>query len=231
MEASDDVLWRACSKLPSDFEPYGRRKRERGQPDCSTCRWFQPLLRGGVLDWGTCANPESPRAGLLTFSEQGCEQYEYEEEPTDDETWRNRAEFKNRVEDILIEAHGQFVHIEIGQLNDPSARDFIWLDHFESSIQRALDLLLFRLIEREATFDRRRATEEVIAELKQEAAERWESGRRSQMRILKRHLGDQAAVIPAIRMPDDFESRDKEFWQRVEGAMNEALEKNTDNHA
>ncbi len=224
MEANDGQLWQVCRRLPSDFEPYGERKRERGQPDCSGCLWFQPLLRGGVLDWGTCANPLSFRAGLLTFSTQGCEKFEHEDEPTDDETWRNRAEFKNRVEDILIEAHGQFVHIEIGQLNDPSAHDFIWLDHYESSIQRALDLLLLRLIKREATFDRRRATEEVIAELKQEAAERWESGRLSQMRSLKRKLGEQAAEIPAIRMPDDIQSRDNEFWHRVEDAIREALE-------
>jgi len=225
MEANDDQLWQVCRKLPSDFNPHGERKLEQWQPDCSTCRWFQPLLRGGVLDWGTCANPLSPRAGLLTFSTQGCEKFEHEEEPTDDETWRNRAEFKNRVEDILIEAHGHFVQIEIGQLNDPDAHDFIWLDHYESSIQRALDLLLLRLIKREATFDRRRATEEVIAELKLEAEERWETGRRSQMRILKRNLGDQAAVIPAIRMPENIQSRDNDFWQRVEDAINGALEK------
>ena len=27
-------MWRVCRKLPSDFEPYGERKREF-QPDCS----------------------------------------------------------------------------------------------------------------------------------------------------------------------------------------------------
>jgi hypothetical protein len=65
-DVSDDELWRVCRKLPSDFEPYDERKREF-QPDCSTCLWFQPLLRPGQLDWGTCANPHSTRAGLLTF--------------------------------------------------------------------------------------------------------------------------------------------------------------------
>jgi hypothetical protein len=28
------------------------------------------------LDWGVCANPASPRVGLLTFEHQGCPQYE-----------------------------------------------------------------------------------------------------------------------------------------------------------
>ena len=82
-DASDDQLWQVCRKLPSDFEPYGERKWEgkpRGKHDCGTCRWFQPLLRPGKLDWGACANPHSPRAGLLTFWEQGCERFEQERE-------------------------------------------------------------------------------------------------------------------------------------------------------
>src|SRR6266540_2225572 len=207
MEASDDQLWQICRKLPSDFEPYGQRKR-RDQPDCTGCRWFQPLLRYGGLNWGTCANPDSPRAGLLTFREQGCESFEQAEEPTDDETWRSRAEFKDRVENILIEAHGQFIHIEVGTLNDPSAHDMFWLDHFESSIQRTLDILLCRLFEGEATFERIQAGEEVIAELKQKGEEAWECGRHAYERILKRRFGNQAAEASAVRMPDDIQSRD-----------------------
>jgi hypothetical protein len=223
-ELADNQLWLVCRKLPSDFEPYGERKWEGRRQDCSGCRWFQPLLRAGVLDWGTCANPSSPRAGLLTFSEQGCDGFEPSEEPTDDETWRSRAEFKDKVENILIEAHGQYVHLEIGKLNDPNAHDFIWLDHYESSIQRALDLLLCRLLEGEATFDRRQAAEEMIAELKQESERSWECGRVTQLRILKRRLGDQAAEGLTIRMPD-IRSRDDEFWERVDAAITEALER------
>jgi hypothetical protein len=55
-------------------------------------------------------------------------------------------------------------------------------------------------------------------------SERWECGRLSQRRILKRKLGDQAVVIPAIRMPEDIQRRDNEFWRWVEHAIKEALE-------
>jgi hypothetical protein len=224
-EASDEQLWQVCRKLLSDFEPYGQRTWEgkrQDQPDCSGCRWFQPLLRYGVLNWGACANPDSPRAGLLTFWEQGCESFEEAVEPTDDKTWRDRAEFKNNVENILIEAHGHYIHIEIGKLNDPTAHDIFWLDHFESSIERALYLLLCRLFKREATFDQIQAAEEVIADLKQQR-DGWECGRRACEHMLKRRLGDQAAEV-TVRMPDDIQRLDKEFWQRVMDTIRERKE-------
>lgn len=226
MDATDDQLWRVCRRLQSDYEPLGQRKREsqwKKQPDCSGCRWFQPLLRYGVLAWGACANTASPRAGLLTFREQGCESFEQAEEPTDDDSYRSRAEFKDRVENILTEAHGQFIHIEVGKLNDPSAHDSIWLDHYESSIQRALDLLLCRLFKGEATFDRLQAAAEVIADLKNESEERWDCGKHACERMLKRRLGDQAAKAPLVRVPNDIQSLDNEFWRRVDAALSEAL--------
>jgi hypothetical protein len=71
-----------CRRLPSDFQPYG--ERERHGPDCSVgCKYFLKLPGKLGLDWGVCANPASPRAGLLTFEHQGCEQFETQE-PTDD---------------------------------------------------------------------------------------------------------------------------------------------------
>jgi len=35
------------------------------------------------MDWGVCVNPASPRAGLLTFEHQGCEQFEHDESEED----------------------------------------------------------------------------------------------------------------------------------------------------
>ena len=121
-DASDEQLWQVCRRLPTDYAPYGERKREgkkQDNPDCSTCRWFQPLLRPGQLDWGTCANAQSPRAGLLTFWEQGCEQYEKEQEPGTEDMRRNRSEFKNRLEDILRDTLHEFVDAEVGKVNRP----------------------------------------------------------------------------------------------------------------
>ena len=60
----------------TDFEPYG--KRERGGYDCSCgCAFFHPLEGKEGMDWGVCTNPESLRAGLLTFEHYGCPHFEY----------------------------------------------------------------------------------------------------------------------------------------------------------
>jgi hypothetical protein len=68
-------------RLPTDFGPYGERSRETDWgPDCSCgCRHFLPLEGRLRYDWGVCANPTSPRVGLLTFEHQGCRQFEHDE--------------------------------------------------------------------------------------------------------------------------------------------------------
>jgi hypothetical protein len=38
-----------------------------------------PSSCGHAFDWGVCANPASPRLGLLTFEHQGCPQFEEED--------------------------------------------------------------------------------------------------------------------------------------------------------
>jgi hypothetical protein len=69
-------------ELPGDFEPFGERSRETDWgPDCSCgCKHFLKLKGALGYDWGVCANPKSPRAGLLTFEHQGCK--EFEDKPT-----------------------------------------------------------------------------------------------------------------------------------------------------
>jgi len=72
---SHEQLWQIVTRLPTDFKPYGQRVRDV-VGDCSCeCRWFFPLVVM-PLDWGICANPASPRVGLLTFEHQGCPQFE-----------------------------------------------------------------------------------------------------------------------------------------------------------
>jgi hypothetical protein len=60
-----------CIRLPTDYEPYGYRYRDGNDCSCG-CKWFLPLEVIST-DWGVCANPQSPRCGLLTFEHQGCQ--------------------------------------------------------------------------------------------------------------------------------------------------------------
>jgi hypothetical protein len=78
---SHEALWTVTKLLPTNFEPYGKRKRSDDviHGDCSSnCRWFHILAGERGRDWGVCANPTSPRAGLLTFEHQGCPKYEWD---------------------------------------------------------------------------------------------------------------------------------------------------------
>lgn len=59
-----------CIRLPTDYEPYGFRVRTGFDCSCG-CKWFLKL-QALPMDWGACANPQSPRCGLLTFEHQGC---------------------------------------------------------------------------------------------------------------------------------------------------------------
>ena len=177
----------------------------------------QPLLRPGQLDWGTCANAQSPRAGLLTFWEQGCEQFEIEQEPGTQETRRSRSEFKNRVEDFVREAFAAFTKGEVAKVNGISKEKEYLAWHWEEAIEMALDLHLHRLFGKTTEdFDRRLAAEEMIAETREESARFWETALRSFARLVKRDL-------PTVRLPDDTQGLEKEFWSRVDTAIAEAL--------
>jgi hypothetical protein len=70
-----DKLLKVVRMLETDYEPYG--KTERSGSDCSSgCRHIVRLAGDSGNDWGVCANPNSRRAGLLTFEHQGCAAFE-----------------------------------------------------------------------------------------------------------------------------------------------------------
>src|SRR5262245_33386431 len=71
-------LHAVCLRLPTDYEPYGFRVRDGNDCSCG-CKWFLSL-QAAPADWGVCANPRSPRCGLLTFEHQGCQFYESDPE-------------------------------------------------------------------------------------------------------------------------------------------------------
>lgn len=85
VEKHHDRLNAVLRVLPSDYAPWGKEERwadpNKLYPDCSYgCRHFYKL-RGKRnepirMDWGVCGNPQSPRAGLLTFEHQGCGMFE-----------------------------------------------------------------------------------------------------------------------------------------------------------
>ncbi len=220
-EASDEQLWQVCRKLPADFEPYGQRKwhsKPHDKPDCSRCRWFQPLLRSGQLDWGTCANHESPRAGLLTYWEQGCEQFEKEKEPGTPETRRTRSEFKDKVENTLLDALGEFTKAEAAKVNRGFSDDEFHIFRHEDKV----DTILFSQIphvfrQTSADFDRLLAAEEVVTETRRDSPRFWQLAQRSLARWKKRD-------VSVIRLPDNMDDLEQQFWSRVRTAFTEALE-------
>jgi hypothetical protein len=83
------LLLASLKRLPTDYTDYGgeieRWKDSNDYPDCSCgCKYFLPLEGTLSADWGVCAKPGAPRAGLLTFEHQtgrGC--FEYGEEDFD----------------------------------------------------------------------------------------------------------------------------------------------------
>jgi hypothetical protein len=74
-------LFKCLKILPSDYEEYGGgvkrwENKEKDYPDCSRgCKFFFELKGDLGNDWGVCAKPNAPRAGLLTWEHQagfGC---------------------------------------------------------------------------------------------------------------------------------------------------------------
>src|SRR5262249_13178452 len=75
-------LLQLVRRLPQDYPPFGLQERDdpatqTWHHDCSSgCLWYRPLAGPQQSDWGTCCNPASHRAGLLTFEHQGCAHFE-----------------------------------------------------------------------------------------------------------------------------------------------------------
>lgn len=70
-------LAKIVKRLPSDFEPYGKRSRDTGGCDCSCgCKWYHALEGSRGSDWGICGNSRSPRCGLLPFEHQSCPKFQ-----------------------------------------------------------------------------------------------------------------------------------------------------------
>ena len=215
---SDSELWQACRKLPSDWEPHGQRKwqgKREGRPDCDTCRWFAELFRTSP-DWGTCANPESERAGLLTFREQGCWQHEPEKELRFQVIPSARCGFMRRFEAFLREQAAAFIKDQVRRANDPSPGDEPPAPTPEQLRQAPLFVVIRRLLRHADEDFRRPAFDAMAARARKDTRRCWESSRR----YWARTVGE---VVPEIRLPRNMRELEEEFWKRVDATITETL--------
>ena len=75
---SHEQLLAVVHQHPEDHGGYGDAAQPHN-PQCSDglgCKFFHALEGARGMDWGVCGNPESHRAGLLTFEHQGCPKFE-----------------------------------------------------------------------------------------------------------------------------------------------------------
>jgi hypothetical protein len=215
---SDDELWEACRKLPSDFEPHGQRKwlgRRESRPDCATCCWFVELFRTWP-DWGACANPESPRAGLLTFREQGCWQFEPEKGTRHGMTRSAQCDFMRIFEKLLREQAADFIKEEVRKANDPLPDEEPSATTPEDIRQTPLSVVVRRLLRHADEDFRRPAFDGMAARARKDARRYWEFARCYWARTV-------GVDISEIDLPVNTWQREEEFWGRVDATISEVL--------
>ena len=215
---SDEELWEACRKLPSDWEPHGQRRwlgRRESRPDCATCCWFVELFRTWP-DWGACANPESARAGLLTFREQGCWQFEPEKGTRHVMTRSAQCDFLRIFEKFLREQAADFIREEVRKANDPSPDEeppAITMEHIR---QTPLSVVVRRLLRHADEDFRRPAFDGMAARARKDSRRCWEFARC----YWARTVGED---VSEIRLPENMRELEDGFWSRVDTTVTEAL--------
>jgi hypothetical protein len=215
---SDEQLWEACRMLLSDWEPYGGRRwhgRRESRPDCDTCRWFVELFRTWP-DWGACANPESARAGLLTFREQGCWQHEAENERRCQATRPARCDFIRGFEKFLRERAADFIREEVRRANDPLPDEEPSARTPENSRETPFFVVVRRLLRHADEDFRRPAFDGMAARARKDTRRYWEFARC----YWAKTVGED---ISEIRLPENVRDLEDEFWRRVDAAFSEAL--------
>ena len=215
---SDEELWEACRRLPSDWEPHGQRRwhgRREARPDCDTCRWFVELFRTSP-DWGACANPESERAGLLTFREQGCWQFEPEKGTHYDMTRSARCDFMRGFEKFLREQAADFIKEEVRKANDPLPDEETPAPTPEDIRQTPLSVVVHRLLRHADEDFRRPAFDGMTTRARKDTRRYWEFARCYWARTV-------GADIAEIDLPVNTWQREEEFWGRVDATISEVL--------
>ena len=216
---SDEELWDACRKLPSDWEPHGQRRwygRKEARPDCDTCRWFVELFRTSP-DWGACVNPESERAGLLTFREQGCWKHEPQKGAYNHMARPAQCGFMRAFEKFLRELAANFIREEVRKANDPLPDvDYsaITMEHIRQTPLSAVARWLLRHADEDFS---RPAFVGMAVRARKDTRRYWEFARC----YWSRRLG---VDLSEIDLPMNTRELEEKFWGRVETAIHEALE-------
>jgi hypothetical protein len=215
---SDERLWDACRKLPSDWEPVGQRRwhgRREARPDCDTCCWFVVVLRTSP-DWGACANPESERPGLLTFREQGCWKHEPENGSLHHHVRSSHCDFLRRFEAFLRAQAAAYIKWEVKRANDPASEEQPPLSAPEHIRESSLFIVIRRLLRHADEDFSRPAFRRMAATARKDTRNYWEFARRCWART-----GEMD--ISLVNLPDNTRELEKRFWRFVDAAITEAL--------
>ena len=215
---SDEELWEVCRKLLADWEPHGQRRwhgRREARPDCDSCVWFAELFRSSP-DWGTCANPESERAGLLTFREQGCWQHEPEKERRYQVIPSARCDFMRRFEAFLREQAADFIKAEVHRANDPCPDEEPPDPTPEHIRETPLFVVIRRLLKHSTEEFGRRAFDAMAARARRDSRRFWQFARC----YWSRSLGTD---INEIDLPENTRALEEKFWGLVDATISEAL--------
>lgn len=216
---SDEELWEACRRLPSDWEPLGQRRwhgRREVRPDCDTCRWFVELFRTSP-DWGVCANPESERSGLLTYRGQGCWEHEPQKGTHHQMTRPTQCEFVRAFEKFLREQAAEFIKEEVRKANDPSPDEAPPAPISDDIRKTHLAVVIRRLLRHADDDFRRQSFNAMAARARKDTRRFWEFARC----FWARTSGEQ---ISEIHLPENRRELAAGFWRHVEAAIGKALE-------
>jgi len=215
---NDEELWEVCKKLLTDWKPYVQREwhgRREARPDCDTCRWFAELFRTSP-DWGTCANPESERSGLLTFRGQGCWQHEPIKEHRYQIIPSARCEFMRRFEAFLREQAADFIKAEVHRANDPCHDEEPPSPTPENIRETPLFFIVRRLLKHAAEDFNRPAFAKTVASARKDTRRYWEFA----CCYWSKSLG---VDVNEIDIPMNAWELEEKFWSRVDATIAEVL--------
>lgn len=161
-------------------------------------------------------NTESPRAGLLTFREQGC----WEHEPMNERHYRAlrsaRCDFMRGFEAFLREQAAAFIKQEVGRAHGPLPVADPPAPTPEQIRQAPLSVVIRRLLKHADEDFGRRAFDAMAARARKDTRRYWEFARCYWSRTWGIDMDE-------IDLPVNTWELEEKFWRRVESAITEAL--------